>query len=93
MSGGWTPSLHLFSHAQGKLAWSDDLTTFLPEQTREDCTNAGASRGLWGIEAALKDGAERGREAAEALGKAGNVIARAVDGDRPGSGVSHTELP
>ena len=68
MSGGWTPSLHLFSHTQGKLAWSDDLTTFLPDRTNEDCVIAGASRGLWGIEAALQDGAERGREVAVALG-------------------------
>ncbi|MGO4563055.1 sarcosine oxidase subunit alpha [Rhizobiales bacterium 3FA27D7] len=93
MSGGWTPSLHLFSHTQGKLAWSDDLTTFLPDRTNEDCAIAGASRGLWGIEAALKDGAERGREVAAALGKTGNVLAYAVDNDRPGSGVSHKELP
>ncbi len=93
MSGGWTPSLHLFSHTQGKLAWSDDLTTFLPDRTNEDSAIAGASRGLWSVEAALKDGAERGREAAEALGKRGDVATYAVEHDRPGSGVSHTELP
>ncbi len=93
MSGGWTPSLHLFSHTQGKLAWSDDLTTFLPGRTNEDCAIAGASRGLWGVEAALNDGAARGREAAEALGKAGHVARYAVDNDRPGTGVSHKELP
>lgn len=93
MSGGWTPSLHLFSHTQGKLAWDDDLTTFLPDQTREDCVIAGAGRGLWGIEAALKDGAERGLEVAAALGKPGNPVAVAVEHDRPGSGVSMTELP
>jgi len=93
MSGGWTPSLHLFSHTQGKLAWSDDLTTFLPDRTNEDCVIAGASRGLWGIEAALQDGAERGREVAVALGKTGNALAYTVDNDRPGSGVSHKELP
>ena len=93
MSGGWTPSLHLFSHTQGKLKWSDDLTTFLPDRTNEDCAIAGASRGLWGIEAALQDGAERGREAAAALGKAGNAVTYAVDHDRIGSGVSHKELP
>ena len=52
-----------------------------------------AGRGLWGIEAALKDGAERGREVAEALGKAANAFSHAVEHDRTGSGVSHTELP
>ncbi|HMM10126.1 MAG TPA: sarcosine oxidase subunit alpha [Paracoccus solventivorans] len=93
MSGGWTPSLHLFSHTQGKLAWDDDLSTFLPDWTREDCVIAGAGRGLWGIEAALKDGAERGREVAAALGKPGNPVALSVENDRPGSGVSQKELP
>ncbi|HHW32535.1 MAG TPA: sarcosine oxidase subunit alpha [Paracoccus solventivorans] len=93
MSGGWTPSLHLFSHTQGKLAWDDDLSTFLPDWTREDCVIAGAGRGLWGIEAALKDGAERGREVAAALGKPGNPVAVSVENDRPGSGVSQKELP
>src|SRR5690606_11886760 len=93
MSGGWTPSLHLLSHTQGKLAWDDDLSTFLPDWTREDCVIAGAGRGLWGIEAALKDGAQRGLEVAAALGKPGNPVALSVENDRPGSGVSHKELP
>ncbi|SEH62766.1 sarcosine oxidase subunit alpha [Paracoccus alkenifer] len=93
MSGGWTPSLHLFSHTQGKLAWDDDLTTFLPHETREACVIAGAGRGLWGIEAALTDGAARGREVAAALGHPGNPAAVSVENDRPGSGVSQKELP
>ncbi|MCO5146744.1 MAG: sarcosine oxidase subunit alpha [Aquamicrobium sp.] len=93
MSGGWTPSLHLFSHTQGKLAWDDERTTFLPAQTNEDCVIAGAGRGLWGVKAALKDGAERGAEVAAALGKAGAPASHAVEHDRAGSGVSHTELP
>ncbi|WP_335948579.1 sarcosine oxidase subunit alpha [Salipiger bermudensis] len=93
MSGGWTPSLHLFSHTKGSLAWDDDRTTFLPEKTPEDCVIAGASRGLWGIEAALKDGAEKGREIVAALGKTGAEVSYAVANDRPGSGVSHKELP
>ncbi|MBR9892191.1 sarcosine oxidase subunit alpha [bacterium] len=93
MSGGWTPSLHLFSHTKGSLAWDDDRTTFLPEKTPEDCVIAGASRGLWGIEAALKDGAEKGREIVAALGKTGAEVSYSVANDRPGTGVSHKELP
>jgi len=93
MSGGWTPSLHLFSHTKGSLTWDEDLTTFLPKNTPEDCVIAGASRGLWGIGAALKDGAEKGRETAAALGKTGHVQDYAVSGDRTGTGVSQRELP
>ena len=93
MSGGWTPSLHLFSHTKGTLAWDDDRTTFLPERTPEDCVIAGASRGLWGIAAALNDGAEKGREVALALGTSADVTRYAVAQDRAGTGVSHKELP
>jgi sarcosine oxidase subunit alpha len=93
MSGGWTPSLHLFSHTKGSLAWDDDRTTFLPEKTPEDCVIAGASRGLWGIEAALTDGAEKGREIVAALGKTGAEVTYTVARDRAGTGVSHKELP
>ncbi|WBU56054.1 sarcosine oxidase subunit alpha [Paracoccus sediminicola] len=93
MSGGWTPSLHLFSHTKGSLQWDDDLTTFLPKDTPEDCVIAGAGRGLWGIEAALNDGAEQGRAAVQALGGAGGARRYAVDHDRTGSGETMRELP
>ncbi|SDL53251.1 sarcosine oxidase subunit alpha [Paracoccus chinensis] len=93
MSGGWTPSLHLFSHTQGKLAWDEAQTTFLPAETREDCVIAGAGRGLWGVQAALEDGAARGREVAAALGKDSAAQAPRVQGDRTGTGVTQIELP
>jgi len=41
----------------------------------------------------LKDGAAMGAEAARALGKAAGATSHAVAQDRPGSGVSHNELP
>lgn len=93
MSGGWTPSLHLFSHTKGTLAWDDDLTTFLPGNTPEDCVIAGASRGLWGIGAALNDGADKGRAVAAALGKTAPEQTYAVGADRTGSGIAMKELP
>ena len=93
MSGGWTPSLHLFSHTQGKLAWDDEQTTFLPAETREDCVIAGAGRGLWGVQAALEDGAARGRGVAAALGKDSTARAPRVQGDRTGTGITQIELP
>ncbi len=97
MSGGWTPSIHLFSHTKGKLAWDDDLTTFLPDQTPENCAIAGASRGLWGVKNALDDGAKRAAEIMSQLGQtvsAGEYAAEyTVQNDRSGSGVSMKELP
>ncbi|MFC0341643.1 sarcosine oxidase subunit alpha [Paracoccus niistensis] len=93
MSGGWSPSLHLFSHTQGKLAWDEAQTTFLPAETREDCVIAGAGRGLWGVQAALEDGAARGREVAAALGRHSKAQTPRVEEDRTGTGVTQIELP
>ncbi|BCH35740.1 sarcosine oxidase subunit alpha [Mesorhizobium sp. L-8-10] len=93
ISGGWTPSLHLFSHTQGKLAWDDERQTFLPDRKTEACHIAGAGRGLWGIEWVLNDGAAMGAEVARELGKKPVAGRHAVDKDRHGTGVSHKELP
>ena len=32
MAGGWTPTVHLWSHSKGTLAWRDDLGAFVPLQ-------------------------------------------------------------
>ncbi|WP_033068567.1 sarcosine oxidase subunit alpha [Thalassospira australica] len=93
MSGGWTPSLHLFSHTKGTLAWDEERQTFLPDHKAEECEIAGAGRGLWGIEAVLNDGAAMGAAAVKSLGKDIAPASYAVANDRPGTGVSHKELP
>ncbi|MCO5118832.1 MAG: sarcosine oxidase subunit alpha [Burkholderiaceae bacterium] len=93
MSGGWTPSLHLFSHTKGTLAWDHGMQTFLPDHKTEACQIAGAGRGLWGLEATLNDGARMGIEAARELGREAKATRHAVDGDRAGTGISQTELP
>lgn len=93
MSGGWTPSLHLFSHTKGSLKWDAEQQTFLPDRMTEACLIAGAGRGLWGIEAALTDGAEMGAVAARELGKPIEAKRLTVEQDRTGTGESNTELP
>ena len=90
MCGGWTPSLHLFSHTQGKLVWDEGLQAYLPGRSNEALHVAGAGRGLRGIAAALADGAAAGRPPAAAGGEA---QAHAVAGDRTGGGSVCTELP
>jgi len=42
MSGGWTPSVHLFPHTGGKLVWDEASQVFLPGQATEACRCAGA---------------------------------------------------
>ncbi|SNY94142.1 sarcosine oxidase subunit alpha [Cohaesibacter sp. ES.047] len=93
MSGGWTPSLHLFSHTKGTLTWDDDRTTFLPNETPEDCVITGASRGLWGLQDAMTDGMLAGQKVAFLLGKDAEALDYVIGNDRIGSGVSLKELP
>jgi sarcosine oxidase subunit alpha len=64
MSGGYNPSVHLFSQSRGKLGWSDALKAFVPQQSAECERSAGASRGIFGLAAALEDGYAAGAAAA-----------------------------
>src|SRR5579883_1916286 len=63
MSGGWTPSVHLFSQSRGKLVFDEALQAFLPGESAQDERSAGACRGVFRLAAALKDGAEAGAAA------------------------------
>jgi sarcosine oxidase subunit alpha len=65
MSGGYTPSVHLFSQSRGKLDWSEAHKAFIPGRSAEAERSAGACRGVYGLEQVLADGANA---AAQALG-------------------------
>ena len=93
MCGGWTPSLHLFSQTKGSLLWDAKSGTFLPDRKTEACHIAGAGRGLWGVGAALDDGAKAGALAASGSASAACVRGYAVSGDRRGCGALVKELP
>lgn len=73
MSGGFTPSVHLYSQARGALAWSDRVQAFVPGSAVEPLRSAGACRGRTGLAAALEDGAAAGEAAARALGRGGTA--------------------
>ena len=45
VSGGWTPSVHLFCQAKGKLSWDEARATFLPGDPVEGVFVAGALAG------------------------------------------------
>ena len=64
MSGGFTPSVHLFSQSRGKLRWDEALETYLPGTSAEAERSAGACRGKFGLAQALADGFAAGAEAA-----------------------------
>ena len=69
MSGGWTPSIHLYSQARrGKPQFDADLGAFVPGEPREHQRSAGASRGVFALADVLADGQAAGIAAAEAVG-------------------------
>jgi sarcosine oxidase, subunit alpha len=47
MAGGWTPSVHLWSHSKGSLKWRDDLGAYVPDQPNENVSCVGACSGDW----------------------------------------------
>lgn len=69
MSGGFTPSVHLFSQSRGKLRFDGELEAYVPGLSVEQERSAGACRGVFGLSAALADGAAAGEAAARAAGR------------------------
>ncbi len=47
MAGGWTPSIHLWSHSKGSIAWSEEWGAFLPDEPNEIVRCVGACAGKW----------------------------------------------
>jgi sarcosine oxidase subunit alpha len=68
MSGGWTPSVHLFSQSRGKLAFDEALQVFRPGVSVQRERSAGACNATFGLAEVLAEGYAAGREAAEAAG-------------------------
>ncbi len=75
MSGGFTPSVHLFSQSRGKLRWDEVLKAFIPETSAECERSAGACRGLYGLAQAIEDGFAAGAQAAPQRGAAPRRVA------------------
>ncbi len=68
MSGGFNPTLHLFSQAGGKLEYGSELACFLPKECRQRITVAGGANGKFSLADALVEGANAGSNAATRAG-------------------------
>ncbi|MBT3172044.1 MAG: FAD-dependent oxidoreductase, partial [Rhodospirillaceae bacterium] len=68
LSGGWTPTVHLFSQSGGKLDYSENQACFLPGEARQAVSVAGAANGVFALKGCLGEGAAAGRSAAGKLG-------------------------
>ncbi len=71
MQGGFTPSVHLFSQSRGKVRFDGELDAYVPGLSIEQERSAGGCRGVFGLGAALADGATAGEAAARESGRGG----------------------
>lgn len=58
MSGGWNPTVHLWSQSRSTLRYNDPLATFLPDAPAQAVRAAGAANGALTLQDALRSGAE-----------------------------------
>ena len=60
MSGGWTPSVHLFSQSRGKLRFDESIDAFVPGASVQAEQSVGAARGTYDLGGCLAEGWEAG---------------------------------
>jgi sarcosine oxidase subunit alpha len=73
MSGGWTPSVHLFSQSRGKLAFDEALQLFKPGASAQRERSAGACNATFDLATTLAEGDAAGRAAAAGAGFAASA--------------------
>ena len=67
-SGGWSPTVHLFSQSRGTLKYDENIAAFLPDKATQPCECAGAAAGALILHDALSDAKQRATEVAKAIG-------------------------
>ncbi len=72
VSGGWTPTVHLFSQARGQLRYDAKRAALVPAAGPKSFRCAGAAAGDFALHDCLSDGFAAGRDAAKAIGAAGD---------------------
>ena len=94
MSGGWTPTVHLFSQSRGKLAYDAENQMFVPGTSRDPERSAGACRGVFELGAVINDGFAAGHQAGRDAGHdKGALKTFDVAGDTAPAGFHTGALP
>ena len=75
VSGGWNPTVHLFSQSRGKLRFEAEAAAFVPGQSFQPERSAGSANGSHALAACFAEGARAGAEAAQAAGFAASAPA------------------
>ena len=83
VSGGWSPTVHLFCHAKGSLEWDEDHACFVPGKAMQAGQQvAGSANGAFGLATCLTEGAEAGAAAATEAGFEPGAAVTAESDDR-----------
>ncbi|MDH3759382.1 MAG: sarcosine oxidase subunit alpha family protein [Gammaproteobacteria bacterium] len=67
-SGGWNPNVHLHSQSGAKPVYDDSILSFVPGESRQAETSAGAAAGSFALQDCLTEGHNAGHEAAKLAG-------------------------
>jgi sarcosine oxidase subunit alpha len=87
-SGGWNPTVHLFSQSRGGLAYDSTIAAFVPDKAAQAQVSVGACNGGFDLAQCLNQGFDAGLAAAAATGH------RAADaGSRPSAAPAAAEEP
>jgi len=55
MSGGWSPTVHLFTQSRGKLKFREQDSCFIPNQAHQNSLSIGSCNGVFDLENILKE--------------------------------------
>lgn len=86
MSGGWTPSVHLFSQSRGKLKFDAETQRFLPNIYAENCVSVGACNGTDELNALLTEAASAGGGSVNLSGQSAYAWTGGMIGAAEGAG-------
>ena len=75
VSGGYSPTVHLYSQSGGRLVWDVTRACHLPGSASQALRVAGASRGSFELAQALVEGTSAGAAAAADCGFAASILA------------------
>jgi sarcosine oxidase, subunit alpha len=60
LSGGWSPTVHLYAQARGRLRYDESQAALVPQGGAENLAVAGAANGAFTLAEALREGHEAG---------------------------------
>ena len=68
VSGGWTPTVHLFSHAQGKLKFNESIGAFVAAESIDGIHLCGSVTGATTLAECIEQGVSSGVESSQQAG-------------------------